>query len=84
MLKSRAHLLSWQLKALSLISSSLAWANPSDPTVALGSASFAQTDAQTLAITTSDQAVIQWRDFSIAENECAHFVQPYLSICRHQ
>lgn len=72
MLKSRSHL----LKAFCLICSSLVYANPSDPVVALGSANFEQVDAHTLAINTSDQVVIQWRDFSIAENECAHFVQP--------
>ena len=66
----------WKILAYGLFACSLAHANPSDPIVVTGSASFENLDANTLSITTSDQAVIEWREFSIAENELAHFVQP--------
>ena len=66
----------WQLIAFGIVTCSLACANPSDPVVMSGSAQFETMDANTLSITTSDQAVIQWREFSIAEHELAQFVQP--------
>lgn len=66
----------WQLIAFSIVTCSLACANPSDPVVMTGSAHFEAIDANTLSITTSDQAVIAWREFSIAEHELAQFVQP--------
>ena len=62
--------------AYCLLSCSIVYANPSDPVVVSGSASFENIDSSTLSITTSEKAVIEWRDFSIGEHELAQFVQP--------
>lgn len=54
-------------------------ANPSDPQVVAGKADFQQTAPEVLEITTSDKAIINWKEFSIEEQELTKFHQP-----RHQ
>lgn len=55
---------------------SLAHANPSDPIIVQGNASFENIDATTFAIIASDKAHIYWNDFSIAEGEVTQIIQP--------
>ncbi len=50
-------------------------ANPTDPSVIAGEAACLQY-GHNLQVTTSDQAIIHWQDFSIAANERTEFVQP--------
>lgn len=51
-----------------------AWANPSNPTVVHGSASFNQA-GNTLTVTNTPNAIINWNSFSIGQNEITRFVQ---------
>ncbi len=53
-------------------------ANPLDPTVISGAASFSQ-QGNTLSVTNSNNAVINWQDFSIGQGELTRFVQPSAS-----
>ncbi|PKO82829.1 MAG: hypothetical protein CVU17_11465 [Betaproteobacteria bacterium HGW-Betaproteobacteria-11] len=55
-----------------------AQANPVDPTVVNGSASFNQS-GNVLTVTNSDGAIINWQQFSIAAGETTHFAQPSAS-----
>ena len=55
--------------------SSPASANPTDPTVISGSASFAAA-GNALSVTNSANAVIHWQGFSIGINEITRFLQP--------
>ncbi|MBL8471741.1 MAG: filamentous hemagglutinin N-terminal domain-containing protein, partial [Rhodocyclaceae bacterium] len=50
-------------------------ANPLNPSVAAGSASFASS-GRTLTVTNTNGAVINWQAFSIAAGETTRFVQP--------
>ena len=59
-----------------LLAGAAAHANPTGPTVAHGSAQFARPDAGTLAVTTSSNAIINWRGFSIGAGETTRFTQP--------
>jgi len=52
------------------------FANPQNPTVVSGTASFDQTSPSTLNITASDCAIINWEDFSIDAGELTKFIQP--------
>ena len=56
-----------------------AHANPTGPTVAHGSAQFARPDANTLNVTTSSNAIINWQGFSIDAGELTRFTQPSAS-----
>jgi filamentous hemagglutinin family protein len=53
----------------------IAVANPQGPQVVHGTASFARPDAQTLNITNSPSAIINWQSFSIAQPELTRFLQ---------
>lgn len=55
-----------------------ALANPTDPTVVNGTASFNQAGS-VLTVTNSNGAVINWNSFSIAAGETTRFVQPSAS-----
>ncbi|MFZ2628529.1 MAG: filamentous hemagglutinin N-terminal domain-containing protein, partial [Rugosibacter sp.] len=55
-----------------------ALANPADPTVVNGSASF-NTAGNVLTVTNSNGAAINWNTFSIAAGETTRFVQPSAS-----
>jgi len=69
----RAHILFASLACLTL------QANPIDPTVVVGDVTFAADASAVLEITTSDKAVIEWKEFSIGEKELTRFIQPATS-----
>jgi filamentous hemagglutinin family protein len=50
-------------------------ANPQEPVVVSGQASFEQSGAQ-LSVTAGDKAIINWKDFSIDSGELTKFIQP--------
>jgi filamentous hemagglutinin family protein len=56
------------------LGTSLAYANPANPTVVSGSASFNQS-GNTLTVTNTPNAIINWGSFSIGQNELTRFVQ---------
>lgn len=60
------------------ISASVCHASPQDPVVVSGEAAFQQS-AQELKVTTSERAIIHWKDFSIGANETTRFIQPHAS-----
>ena len=62
-----------------VLASGAAHANPTGPTVAHGSAQFARPDANTLNVTTSSNAIINWQGFSIDAGELTRFTQPSAS-----
>ena len=62
-----------------LLAGGAAHANPTGPTVAHGSAQFARPDANTLNVTTSSNAIINWQGFSIGAGELTRFTQPSAS-----
>ncbi len=69
----------WQHKVLAIAVAScfagdVALANPTGPAVAQGQASIA-TQGNTLTVTNSPGAVINWQGFSIAGNEITRFIQ---------
>ena len=55
--------------------SSMVWANPTNPTVVHGTASFQQA-GNILNVTNSHNAIINWGSFSIGVNELTRFIQP--------
>ena len=55
-----------------------ALASPQAPTVAHGSANFIQQGSH-LQIESADRTIINWQDFSIAQNESVHFLQTHAS-----
>lgn len=61
---------------LFLVPFSVCYANPENPTVVHGDVVFDVQQAQELAITASDRAIIHWQDFSIAADEVTRFIQP--------
>jgi filamentous hemagglutinin family protein len=61
--------------ALVLLAAGAAFANPNGPTVASGSASFS-TSGNTLTVTNSNGAIINWQGFSIGSGETTRFQQP--------
>ena len=69
----------FRIKALVLflaaaIGSPLALANPTNPTVVSGTASFSQSGSS-LTVTNTPNAIINWGSFSIGKNELTKFVQ---------
>lgn len=72
----------WPLKLISVAIASCfthaALALPVAPTVVNGTASIAQT-GNTLTVTNSNQAIINWNSFSIGSNESVRFIQPSVS-----
>jgi filamentous hemagglutinin family protein len=60
---------------LGILIPQLAVANPLGPKVISGQASFA-TQGRTLSVTSSDRAIINWQNFSIANGELTRFIQP--------
>ena len=62
-----------------LLAGAAANANPVEPTVTHGNAQFARPDANTLDVTTSSNAIINWRSFSIGAGETTRFTQPSAS-----
>jgi filamentous hemagglutinin family protein len=73
-----ARLATFQKKALCLAVaaafSQTTLANPLNPTVAAGSATFA-TNGNTLTVTNTPNAIINWQQFNIQQNETTRFVQ---------
>ena len=63
------------LAVAACFSASVALANPSNPTVVHGTATFA-TAGNILNITNSQNAIINWGSFSIGINELTKFIQP--------
>lgn len=61
--------------SLFALSCSLA-ANPQDPAVAAGQASFAVRSPEVLEIVASNRSIIEWNEFSIEAGETARFIQP--------
>jgi len=59
-----------------LLVSAQARANPHDPQVMHGRASFSHPDARTLQITNDPDTIIEWQGFSIQRDEITRFVQP--------
>lgn len=53
-----------------------AYANPGGATVVHGSAQFAMPGANTLEITNSANAIINWQSFGIGQGEITRFIQP--------
>ena len=51
------------------------WANPDGPTVVHGQVSFDRPDQNTLNITNTPGAIINWQSFSIANQEVTRFIQ---------
>ena len=60
---------------LGLAAGSSAWANPDGPTVVHGQVSMTRPNLNTLNITNSPGAIINWRGFSIGANETTRFIQ---------
>ncbi len=60
---------------LGLISSQAAYANPNGAQVVNGQVNIAHPDPNTLAITNSNGAIINWQQFSIQQNEITKFIQ---------
>ncbi|HEX8962832.1 MAG TPA: filamentous hemagglutinin N-terminal domain-containing protein, partial [Rhodocyclaceae bacterium] len=60
--------------ALAICAAKPGGANPVNPTVVAGSVGFA-TSGNTLTVTNSAGAIINWQGFSIAQGEVTHFVQ---------
>ena len=58
-----------------LTAGSSAWANPDGPTVVHGQVSMSRPNLNTLNITNSPGAVLNWRSFSIGANETTRFIQ---------
>lgn len=54
---------------------------PQDASVAAGSAEFSKTDLNTLLISTSDKAIINYSSFDIGTHEIVQFIQPNTSSC---
>ena len=52
-----------------------AWANPDGPTVVHGQVSMTRPNANTLNITNSPGAIVNWSSFSIGSNETTRFIQ---------
>ncbi len=56
--------------------SGCALANPSGPTVVNGAATFSQPNANTLNVTNSRNAIINWQSFNIGQGQTTNFIQP--------
>ncbi len=61
--------------ALGMYGSGAAFANPTGAHVVHGSASFHSPNADTLQITNTPNAIINWQDFSIGHGELTEFIQ---------
>ena len=53
-----------------------ALANPEGPQVVNGSATFSQPNANTLNVTNSRNAIINWQSFNIGKGQTTNFIQP--------
>ncbi len=60
---------------LGLASGQAAYANPNGAQVVNGQVNIAHPNANTLAITNSNGAIINWQQFSIQQNEITRFIQ---------
>ena len=58
------------------VSGTCALANPSGPQVVQGTATFSQPNANTLNVTNSHNAIINWQKFSIGAGQTTNFIQP--------
>ncbi len=56
--------------------SGCALANPSGPTLVNGTATFSQPNANTLNVTNSRNAIINWQSFNIGQGQTTNFIQP--------
>lgn len=61
---------------IQLFSIAEAIANPSGPNIVSGSVEITNVSGQEMHVSASDGAVIHWKDFSIANGEATHFIQP--------
>lgn len=52
---------------------------PTDPQVQSGDVHIDQPDSSTMNVTASNQAIINWQSFNIAQNETVNFIQPFNS-----
>ncbi|MEM7562126.1 MAG: filamentous hemagglutinin N-terminal domain-containing protein, partial [Pseudomonadota bacterium] len=59
-----------------VIVSTCAHANPENPTVVHGTATFSQPNANTLNVTNSHNAIINWQSFNIGQGQTTNFIQP--------
>ena len=59
-----------------MLAGGAALANPSGPTVAHGTVQFARPGANTLDVTASSNAIINWQGFSVDAGETTRFIQP--------
>src|SRR4051812_2057203 len=73
-LPHRRRIVSLAIGAAFAASGSAAFANPTGGTVAAGSASFA-TSGNTLSVTNTPGAIINWQQFSIQKDEVTRFIQ---------
>jgi filamentous haemagglutinin family N-terminal domain len=64
------------MSALTLLSPTLVYANPSGGQVVGGSASISHGDFSTIIRQSSHKAIINWDSFSIGSNELVRFIQP--------
>ena len=62
-----------------MLAGGAALANPSGPTVAHGTVQFARPGANTLDVTASSNAIINWQGFSVDAGETTRFIQPSAS-----
>ena len=60
----------------SLLAGAAAHVNPTAPTVVHGTAQLTRPDPNSLNVTTSPNAIINWRGFSIDSGETTRFIQP--------
>ena len=65
----------WPLVLAGYLISTLLLANPNGAQVVHGQASFARPNANTLNITNTPNAIINWQQFSIQHNEATRFIQ---------
>jgi filamentous hemagglutinin family protein len=54
----------------------LVLANPENPTIVSGNASFHNTSSSALEVTVNEQSIIHWNEFSIDSHESTHFILP--------
>ena len=64
---------------LFFLPTAIVMALPTGEQVEDGSATFERPDSNTLNVTTSNQAVINWNSFNIAQHETVNFIQPFSS-----
>jgi filamentous hemagglutinin family protein len=75
---TQKHLSTWSWVAFScLVSPAVVFANPQQPVVVSGDVHIEQPSQQSMHITASNHAIINWQDFSIGSGEVTKFIQPH-------